>query len=315
VATLVTGLGYIGSALARRLLKDGEEVVAIESFFSSPREPAAALAATGPFTLVEGSITDPAVVERAFRAARIATVFHSAAQASAHPGAASMAFTEETNFTGPRVLLDACVAHGVERVVLASSTRLYRPLLPRVLSERAPINATDLVHLSHRYGEVLLGLYHRHHGLRGMGARMGIVHGVGPVMKTDPWFLPVPQRFCLDAARGLPLKVATGPETLLAFVHLDDAIEGLLRCRDLPADVSLANVAAEVRTVASVAEAVREAARQRGLSVQMRFTGRPRVYAPRRVVSALDGTGFEPTRRIEDSVGEVLDYYCRGEGI
>lgn len=314
MATLVTGLGYIGSALARRLLAAGEEVVAIESFFSTPREPIAALAATGRLTLIEGSIADPAALERAFRAALIPTVYHLAAQASAHPDAASIAWTQETNFTGPRVLLDACVAHNVQRVVLASSTRLYRPPLPRTLSEGSPIHATDLVHASHQYGEVLLGLYRRWHGIQGVSARIGIVHGVGPVMKRDPLFLPVPQRFCLEAARGQPLHVATGPETLLAFVHLADAVEGLLRCRHLETHLLVANLAAEVRTVASVAEAVRDAAGQRGLSVRIAYQGRPRAYAPRKVSSVLERTGFQPTRRIEDSVGEVLEHYWGGEG-
>src|SRR3989442_995597 len=116
MATLITGLGYIGSALAARLLADGEEVVGLENFFSTPREPIAELERHG-LRLIEGSVTDPKAVGRAFTAAKIETVFHLAAQASVQPDAAPISYTQETNYSGPRILFDACLAHGVTRVV------------------------------------------------------------------------------------------------------------------------------------------------------------------------------------------------------
>jgi nucleoside-diphosphate-sugar epimerase len=132
-------------------------------------------------------------------------------------------------------------------------------------------------------------------------------------MKSDPHFLAVPQRFCQDAASGAPLAVATGPATVLPFVHLDDAVEGLLRCLDYGGSEPVVNIASEIRSVASIAEAVRVAARDRGLQVTLRMSGRARRYAARHMASALDATGFKPQRRAEDSVGAVLDYY-RGLG-
>lgn len=310
MVTLVTGLGYIGAALARRLLELGEEVVGLENFFSTQRAPVLNLKEYGRFTLVEGSVADRSAVQQALAGRAVDTVIHLAAQASAHPDAAPIAYTQKTNFTGPRILLEACHDHGVHRVVMASSTRVYRPPLPRRLSEAAPVHVPDLVHLSHLYCEALVAAY----GLSGVAVRMGIVHGVGPVMKTDERFLPVPQRFCVQVARGTPLQVATGPESLLAFVHLEDAVEGVLRARALSGSVSVVNLAAEVRTVASLAEAVQSVARARDRHVTVRYLGRRRRYAARKVASSLDATGFRPVRRIEDSVGGVLDYYLGLQG-
>lgn len=314
MATLITGLGYMGSALARRLLDEGEEVVGIDNFFSTPREPVEALAGRG-VHLVEGSISDPHSLECAFNAARVDTVFHLAAQASAHADAAPLSYTQETNFTGPRLLLDACLAHGVRRAVFASSMRLYRTPLPRRITEAAPLAPPDLVHLSQLYGEMLLRAYSRQ-GFEALAVRLGIVHGVGPVMKTDPRFLAAPQRFCLQAARREPLLVATGAAAVLAFVHLEDVVEALVRCRDVASPTpTVANVAAEVRSVASVAEAVRDAGTRRGIDVRIEYAGRSRRYRAREIVSVLDAAGLKPTRTIEDSVGEVLDYYQRKFGV
>jgi len=274
---------------------------------------------------VEGSITDQTSLTRAFSEAKIETVFHLAAQASARPDAAPLAYTQETNFTGPRLLLDACRAHAVSRVVVASSMRLYRTPLPSVVNESSPVNPTDLVHLSHLYCEVLLAEHRRrdimragkepetsdrHQApLRSVAARMGIIHGISPVMKTDPKFLAAPQFFCLQAARGQTLDVNTGPETELTFLHIDDAVEALMRCVDLPVDVPVVNVAAEVRSVASVAAAVQRAGAARGLDVRVDYHGEHGPDASRSIESALDSTEFRPTRRIEQSIGDVLDYY------
>jgi UDP-glucuronate 4-epimerase len=313
MAILVTGLGYIGSALVQRLLADGEEVVGLENFFSTPREPIKALASHGELHLIEGSIVDPDLIERAFTVAPIDTVFHLAAQASAQPDAAPIAYTQETNYTGPRALLDACLTHNVRRVVFASSTRLYRTPLPNPVSEDSPVGPTDLVHLSHLYGELLLAAY-RPLGISGAAARLGIVHGKSPVMKTDLRFLAVPQRFCLQAARGEQLHVATGPASELAFVHINDAVQGLLCLRDAPEETMVANIACEVRSVADLVTALGRVAPKRGLELRLDYADWPTSSSTRKVVSALERVGFKPARRIQEGVAEVLDHYLAIEG-
>jgi nucleoside-diphosphate-sugar epimerase len=197
--------------------------------------------------------------------------------------------------------------------------RLYRTPLPSIISEASTVEPPDLVHLSHRYAELLMAEYQRRDrsehqpSFHGVAARLGIVHGLSSVMKTDPRFLAAPQLFCLQAARGEPVRVATGASTALAFVHIDDAVEGLLRCRSLDDRLAIANVASEVRSVASVAEAVRAAGRDRGLDVQIQYLGRNGRHRERSIRSRLDATGFVPSRRFEDSVGPVLDHYLAAE--
>ena len=177
--------------------------------------------------LVEGSVTDPSAVDAALRVAQIRSVFHLAAQASAQPTAAPINYTQDTNYTGPRIVLDACLRQGVKRVVMASSMRIYGAPLPEVISESAPLRPTDLVHLSHLYCEVLLQAY-RPLGLSGAAARIAIVHGVSPVMKTDDRFLAVPQRFCLLAARGEPLFGTGTYEAIFSRILRADAdLDGL----------------------------------------------------------------------------------------
>jgi len=318
LAILITGLGYVGSALAQRLLDRGERVIGVENFFSTPKPALAPLQRADRFTLIDGSIADRSTLDRAFSIDAVDRVVHLAAQSSTNPRAAPVEVTQETNFTGPRIVLEACRQHGVSQVVFVSSMRLYRTPLPRRLTESSPVEPTDLVHLSQLYGEMLLTAYaedcgREHVGGRarcfsGVALRLGIVHGLSPVMKADPRFLAAPQLFCHQAARGEPLRVATGPRTSLAFVHIDDAVEALVRSCTGTSLPPILNVASEVRSVASIARAVRDAGRRRGLRVDIRYEGRP-SRASSRTVPAHEALGFRPALRFERSVGPVLDHY------
>jgi nucleoside-diphosphate-sugar epimerase len=321
VAVLITGLGYIGGALAQRLVGLGHDVVAIENYFSAPRQQVEAIAPGKKLTIVEGSIVDPTVLERAFASAPIDAVFHTAAQASARPSAAPVTYTQETNYTGLRLVLEASFRAEVRHIVVASSTRLYRTPLPARVTEESPLHPPDLVHLSQLYGEHLLAAYRDRAAALAddsssailassmVAARVGIVHGVGPVMKTDPDFLAVPQRFCVQVVRGERLVAAVGSHSVHAFIHLDDVVDGLMRCLELPSGVHVVNVAAEVRSVVDTAQVVARAAAQRGITADVQYVGRVRRYAERGVSSRLVQYGFRPTRRLEDSLPAVLDWY------
>src|SRR5438094_3206531 len=107
VAVLVTGVGYIGAQLARDLLDEGEAVVGLENFFSTRPDQLAPLLDRPGFSLVRGSVSDPAAVRRALDLARPDLVYHLASQPSAHPQAATAQYTERSNLVGPRVLFEA----------------------------------------------------------------------------------------------------------------------------------------------------------------------------------------------------------------
>src|SRR5205085_2615386 len=105
----------------------------------------------------------PRDVARVFARGPFDVVYHLAAQASAPAAARRPRYTEATNLTGPRVVLDAAVKHAVPRLVYGSSLRVYGPVLPATVDESTPCGPqADLAHLSHVYGEKLLELYTRH---------------------------------------------------------------------------------------------------------------------------------------------------------
>ncbi|HLH24488.1 MAG TPA: NAD(P)-dependent oxidoreductase [Chloroflexota bacterium] len=308
MAVLVTGVGYIGAALAARLLRAGERVVALDNGFATDLTAVAGLAELGDFELVRGSVTAPRAVARAFARGPFAVVYHLAAQASSAAAAERPRYTETTNLTGPRVILDAAVRHGVPRVVYGSSFRVYGPVLPPAVDEQMPYGPQgDLAHLSHVYGEKLLELYARRHQLTAIAVRLAVVHGLGPVMKTDYRYLTVPNKYCLQAVRGEPLVVYPGAAAPTAFIHLDDACAALQAAAAVawPPGFHAANAAGEVCPVPQVAALVATAAQARGLPTRSPQNWR----AGGAIHSRLTALGWRPTRTLAASVGAVLDYY------
>jgi nucleoside-diphosphate-sugar epimerase len=330
MAALVAGLGYMGAALAEALIARGERVVGLDNRFSTDERAIERLVAAG-LTFVPGDIAAPDEVAAAFARGPFEAVYLFAAQASTNPLAASVEYTERSNLIGPRVILDAAVAHGVPTVVYASSFKVYgddlnrqdakeTPRTPsRTIDESHPYGTLrDMSHLSKVHGEKLLEMYAGLHGLRCLSLRFGIVHGLGPVFKTDPRFMTAPNLFCLRAARGEPLTVFGGGRTPAGFVHVADATVATLAATDhagFRGYVPL-NVVSEVVSVAEVAGWVREAGAERGLTVSiegLHQAGLVDEAARYAVASGLDAVPYaRPGRMLRESVGGVLDYFLAG---
>jgi UDP-glucuronate 4-epimerase len=316
VTALITGIGYIGAALAEALLADGQAVVGLENGFSTVPSAVRRLARHPRFRLVRGSINSTRSIERAFEAGgRIGVVYHLAAQASAHPDAAPASYTETTNLVAPRLVFEAAARHGAGAFVYGSSFRVYGDDLTGAVDERTPYGPIgDLAHLSKVYAEKLLEMLAARHALPVANVRLGVVYGLGPLMKRDPRFLTVPNLFCLRAAAGETLTVNPGANRPIGFLHLDDAVQALRMAGEVArargSGATAMNAVAEVLGVGEVAAIVEREAAARALRVSVAGAG---SLAGSRwtVTSSLDAAGFRPTRAMSQSLGDVLDYYAR----
>src|SRR5262249_6114293 len=156
----------------------------------------------GGFRLVEGDVAEPEHVALALAAADVRVAYLLAAQSSPDDAAAPAEYTERTNLRGARVLLDACADRGVETVVFGSSLRVDGQPLPPGFDESTPYGRQSaLSHLSKIYVEKLLELHAGRRTMRAISARLAIVYGLGPVMKRQPSYMTVPNRFAWQAHR------------------------------------------------------------------------------------------------------------------
>ncbi|WP_244929581.1 SDR family oxidoreductase [Nocardioides sp. W7] len=155
IRVLVTGgSGFLGSSVVRGLAAAGLDVTSADL-----REPSAAAPGVHHVRL---DVTDPALVDAVVAEARPEVVVHLAAIVT--PGGESnRALERAVDVDGTRHLLDACVAHGVRRVVVSSSGAAYgyHPDNPAWITEDQPVRGNEEFAYSHhkRLVEELLGSY------------------------------------------------------------------------------------------------------------------------------------------------------------
>ena len=304
VATLLTGVGYIGATLLGRLSErpSARPIVALDNFYSTSRTAAEAALPSG-VQLIEGDVADQAVVARAFDRLGDApdrVVFHLAAQPSAAMAVREPEVTERSNLVGARVVLEAARERGA-RVVFGGSFRVYGDALNgQTVDEHTPYGRVgDLSHLSKIYVEQLARMI----GPRFVSVRLGITYGLSPIMKTTPAFMTVPNLFCQRAATGDVLQVLE--DRPMAFIHVRDAADALLAAARLDGEPwQVVNAAPEVATIGQLARTVQRLAQDR--RGRVRIQGAASSEAGFRVSSRL-ALAYQHT--LADGLGDVLDFF------
>jgi dihydroflavonol-4-reductase len=209
---LVTGAtGFVGSAVARRLLSAGFRVRALARPGSDRRNLAGL-----ELQVAEGNLTDPASVQRA--CAGCQALFHVAADYRTWAPRPQELY--QANVDGSRALLQAARQAGVRRVVYTSSVAVLGiPKDGRPGDEDTPVSEADMI------GHYKRSKYLAEEAVRALAAEGLPVVIVNPSTPIGPRDLkPTPTgRIVLDAASGrMPAYVDTG----LNIVHVDDVAEG-----------------------------------------------------------------------------------------
>jgi UDP-glucose 4-epimerase len=159
---LVTGgAGYIGSVVASQLVVKGYDVIVCDNLSHGRKE-----AVSSGAKLIVADTADRAALDRIFQEHRIDAVMHFAAFIEAGE---SMQVPEKyfrNNTVNSLTLLEAMLAHKVQRLVFSSTAALYGT------PDRTPIEETDPLRPTNAYGESkllveqMLAWFHRIHGLR-----------------------------------------------------------------------------------------------------------------------------------------------------
>lgn len=176
---LVTGgAGFIGSNIVDALVRRGDEVVVLDNFSTGKREN---LETAGDrVTVVEGSITDLATVQRAVEA--VDYVLHQAALASVQRSVDDPITSNETNVNGTLNVLVAARDAGVKRLVYAASSSAYGDTEELPKREDMPANPLSPYAVQKWVGEHYCKVFSDLYGLDTVSLRYFNVFGP----KQDP---------------------------------------------------------------------------------------------------------------------------------
>jgi UDP-glucose 4-epimerase len=227
-ALITGGLGFIGSHLAESLLERGYEVTALDDASTGRIENVQHLLPHEDYRVVMGSVTDSALMETLVAASDV--VFHLAAAVGVRLVLDDPLGGLETNITGTEVVLQAAARHRT-KVLVASTSEVYGKCV------RVPASEDDDVLLgASRYSrwsyaaakmvdEFLALAYHKQKDVPVVVFRL--FNTVGP-RQTGRYGMVIP-RFVQSALGGRPIPVHGDGQQSRAFLHVRDAVEGIVR--------------------------------------------------------------------------------------
>jgi dihydroflavonol-4-reductase len=215
---LVTGAsGFVGSAVARALIARGFHVRALMRA-TSPRTNVSDLAAE----IAEGDMRDTKSMRRAMKGTRY--LFHVAADYRLW--ARDPEEIVRNNREGTRIVMDAALAEGVEKVVYTSSVATLKPIAGRAADETSRHDAQSAIGAYKRSKVLAERVVEQMIAQQGLPAT--IVSPSTPIGPRD--VKPTPTgRILVEAATGrMPAYVDTG----LNLAHVDDVAQGHILALD-----------------------------------------------------------------------------------
>lgn len=241
MAVLVTGgAGFVGSRLADRLLKMGQEVVILDNFndyYDTTLKRANIAALGGGAQVVEGDVRDEALVARIFDDYGITRVAHLAAMAGVRYSAEQGRLYADVNTGGSVTVMDAARKRPVEVFVQASTSSVYGN------TERIPFAEDDAPDFplapypaSKRAAELFAHSYHHLFGLNVTVLRFFNVYG--PQGRPDMMPMKVIDAMVSDQ----PIQVFDGGDLKRDWTYIDDTVDGIVTALERPMGYQIINL-------------------------------------------------------------------------
>lgn len=302
---LVTGgSGFIGSHLCERLLKDDNEVICIDNFFTGNKQNITHLLANPYFELVRHDVTMPFYIEAD-------EIYNLACPASPIHYQFDAIQTIKTNIMGAINALG--LAKRIKAKILqASTSEVYGDPFEHPQSEEYwgnvnPIGIRSCYDEGKRCAETLFMDYHRMNEVKIKIVR--IFNTYGPRMHPNDG--RVVSNFIVQALRGEDITIYGDGSQTRSFQYVDDLIEGLIKMMNseetLTGPINLGNP--NEFTILGLANKITEMTQS---TSSIRFLPLP-LDDPRQrkpdINKAIKLLYWEPKIQLEDGLKNTIEYF------
>lgn len=227
---LITGVaGFIGSALALKLLSEGQTIIGIDNVndYYDPALKKNRLARCYPyknFTFYPLDIIDHTAIKKLFSDYAFDTVIHLAAQAGVRYSVENPRVYIDSNLVGFGNILEECRQKNIKHFVYASSSSVYGANTQYPFSEHdAADHPLSLYGATKRANELMAHSYAHLYHLPCTGLRFFTVYG--------PWGRPDMAlfKFTHHILNEESIPVYNHGKMMRDFTYIDDIVEGITR--------------------------------------------------------------------------------------
>ncbi|NTU73616.1 NAD-dependent epimerase/dehydratase family protein [Candidatus Roizmanbacteria bacterium] len=224
---LITGgLGFIGSNLAIRLVKEGAYVTIVDSMISDYGGNLFNIHPIKKKVHINFSdITDKNAMEYVIRDKD--SIFHLAGQVS-HVLSLTNPFPDiDYNITGTAVLLEACRKYNPQAIIVFTGTRgQYGSSIKLPVDETAHTNPKGIYELTNLTAEKMFKVYYENHGIRSVLTRLTNIYGPRAQMKSNKY--GVVNWFIRQAISNEQISLFGDGLIKRDVVYVDDCVDALL---------------------------------------------------------------------------------------
>jgi UDP-glucuronate decarboxylase len=302
---LVTGgAGFLGSHLCDRLIKDGNNVICLDNFFTGSKSNIAHLMTNPYFELMRHDVTFPLYVE-------VDQIFNLACPASPVHYQHDPVQTTKTSVHGAINMLGLAKRTGA-RVLQASTSEVYgdpeqHPQQETYWGRVNPIGIRSCYDEGKRCAETLFFDYHRQHHLDIKVVR--IFNTYGPRMHSNDG--RVVSNFIVQALRGQDISIYGDGSHTRSFCYVDDLIEGLMRMmateEGVTGPINLGNPC-EFTMLELAEKVIKLTASKSKLVFQAIPIDDPKQRQPD-ITIAKHHLNWEPKVNLEDGLKETIGYF------
>ena len=255
--SLVAGAaGFLGSHLARRLLKAGHHVIGVDNFSTSSNKNLEDILNDENFRFVQASVSDSL---QDLDLGNLSFVFHLASPASPPKYQKLGIETLRANTVGTENLISLAISNSA-RFIFASTSEVYgdpqvSPQPEEYWGNVNPIGPRSVYDESKRLGETLVAHYVREENLNGGIVRIFNTYGPG----MDPFDGRVVSTFIRQALASEPFSIFGDGKQTRSFCYVDDLISGIILMAESqlsgpinlgnPAEIDLMRLGNEVASV------------------------------------------------------------------
>ncbi|HEY2659988.1 MAG TPA: NAD-dependent epimerase/dehydratase family protein [Caulobacteraceae bacterium] len=313
---LVTGAaGFVGQAVAERLLDRGDAVIGVDSFnaYYDPalkEARAATLDGRPGFRMVRADIADAPAMAALVREGGVRRVVHLAAQAGVRYSIENPFAYAHANLTGHLSVLEACRGvEGFEHLVYASSSSVYGDRSATgAFSEDDVVDAPkSLYAATKKADELMSAAYADLYAIPLSGLRFFTVYG--PWGRPDMAYFSFTQKILA----GQPIEVFGEGRMARDFTYIDDIVDGVVGVLDRPPEPKAPRVL-NIGDNRPVGLMDMIATLERALGVEAVKIMRPMqpgdvtaTYADISKLKAL--TGYAPKVKLEEGLPRFVEWY------
>lgn len=222
---LVTGAaGFIGSAIAEKLIQNGNKVVTIDNLPTGKKE-----AIPDGCIFIEGNDYDTNVIQQ-LDSYQFDSIIHIAGQSSGEISFENPVYDLQTNTQSTLMLLNYAKKTGCKEFIFASSMSTYGDHDPSLVSETTPTVPKSFYAVGKLASENYMRIYSDMYGIKCTALRFFNVFGIGQNM--DNLKQGMASIYLAMAIRNQHITIKGSKDRFRDFVYIDDIVNAVEKTMD-----------------------------------------------------------------------------------